>query len=364
MELSNRMKLFTMVNREMQEFRTSLVWTPIATAAGLTLLMLISVVLAGRFAMLGDDVIHIFTGESEGGTVNLELSVGEDPDTGEEDLLLKKIEDEEAAEPTQSLTITENPEDVAEDAWNFSGEWTFSAPRREKRSQGGLEYDSINPLFNGLHSIFLLILFFVSINFLLSSLYDDRKDRSILFWKSMPVSEWEEVASKLLAITIVAPVLFFAVSLLTQVLFMLLGMLMVWRMDGSPGEFIGELQFAALVGNQMGGLLVWMLWSLPVYGWLMLCSAAAKRSPFLLAIAIPLGLVIGERILFGTRYVLYTIGNHLPRLVDGDDASSLGFYAYGPVWSGLDYMGMVLGVATAALFLAGAVWLRRHRFEI
>ena len=74
--------------------------------------------------------------------------------------------------------------------------------------------------------------------------------------------------------------------------------------------------------------------------------------------------MIAERILFGTAIIGGVIGNHLPHIIDGDDANSLGFYKYGPVWSGLDYVGMVLGIVTAALFLTGAVWLRRHRFEI
>lgn len=364
MEHNSRMKFVTLVQREMQEFRTSLLWTPIFTAAGLSVLMLISVLLAGRFAMLGDGIIHIFDGSGDPGVINLELSVGEDPESGEQDLMLEKLEDSDVGQPLQPLTITENPGDIPEEEWNFSQEWTFSAPGREVMVDDNGAYESVNPLFNGLHSVFLLILFFVSINFLASCLFDDRKDRSILFWKSMPVSEGQEVLAKLFTITLVAPAIYLAVSLVTQLVFMGLGSLMVWRMDGTPSELLGQIQLGSLMFNQLGGIIVWMLFSLPLYAWIMLNSAAAKRSPMLLTIFIPLGLVFAERILFGTQILLGTIANHMPRMVDGDDASSLGFYSIGPVWSQLDYLGMLLGIVVAAAFLAGAVWLRRHRFEI
>jgi hypothetical protein len=42
----------------------------------------------------------------------------------------------------------------------------------------------------------------------------------------------------------------------------------------------------------------------------------------------------------------------------------MGLYTYGPVWSSIDYLGMVLGIVVAAGMVSLAVWLRRHRFEI
>ncbi len=136
-------------------------------------------------------------------------------------------------------------------------------------------------------------------------------------------------------------------------------------MDGSATELVfARVEFVPLIINQVGGMLVWVLWSLPVYAWFMLVSAAAKRSPFLLGIGIPIGIVIAEQLLFGTEYFLFAASNHLPHMVDSDDAASMGIYRVGPVWSELDYIGMVLGAAVAAVFLSGAVWLRKHRFEI
>ena len=38
-------------------------------------------------------------------------------------------------------------------------------------------------------------------------------------------------------------------------------------------------------------------------------------------------------------------------------------YVNGPVWSSLDYLGMVMGLGVTAVFVTAAVWLRKHRFE-
>ena len=253
---------------------------------------------------------------------------------------------------------------MPDEAWNFSKEWSFSAPNPEPRAEDDLEGESLNPVLGGFHNIFCLIMFLVTINYLLGCLYTDRKDRSILFWKSMPVSEWQEVAAKLTVASLVVPAIYLAVSLLTQILETYIAMVLVWRMDGSATELVlSRVQFIPLIIDQFSGMVVWILWTLPAYAWFLLASAVAKRSPFLLAIAIPIGLVIAERLLLGSEHVLMAIGNHVPHKIDGDDANSLGLYDFGPVWSQLDYLGMVFGFLTAAVFLAGAVWLRRYRFE-
>jgi hypothetical protein len=172
------------------------------------------------------------------------------------------------------------------------------------------------------------------------------------------------VLCKLGVALLIVPVVFLAASIITQMLSTALAMLLVWRMGGAPVEVVlSNVQFGSLLMNQLAGSVVLALWVVPTYAWLMLASAAARRSPFLLAIAIPIALVFAEEILIGTHYVLSAIGNHVPRLIDGDDSMSLGIYVHGPVWSQLDYLGMLMGFGFAALALSGAVWLRRYRFE-
>lgn len=363
MEVTHRKKFQTLITRELQEYKTSLLLTPVIVGSGLLLLMLVGVLFAGRLAMLGDGVIHLFHGEGAG-SVNFEVSIDDDAD-GKQELIVDRIEDVDQQLPAQELIVKSAPADVPEQAWNFSREWSFSAPGRERHAEHGSDEDEgLNPVFNGLHNLFMLVLLVVTINYLLGSLYNDRKDKSILFWKSLPVSEWQEVLSKLAVAIVAAPLVFLAVSIVTQVFQVLLAMVLVWRMDGAPAELVlDRVEFVPLFINQMGAMLVWVLWTLPVYAWFMLASAAAKRSPFLLAVSIPIGIVIAERVLFGTTWFLQAVGNHLPHIAEDSDAHSLGLYRVGPVWSALDYVGMVLGAIVATAFLAGAAWLRRHRFE-
>ncbi len=362
MELSNGMKFHTLIMREMQEYRGSLVLTPIVFGGAVIVVMLLAVLFAGRLAVIGEGAFDMLSG-GEGRSINLELTIDEDS-SGSQELYVDRVKPDESTLPPQDLTVAPAGEVLPEDAWNFSKEWSFSAPTPEPRAEDDLEGESLNPVLGGFHTVFCLIMLVVTVNYLLGCLYTDRKDRSILFWKSMPVSEWQEVAAKLVVASLVVPAIYLAISLLTQILETYIAMLLVWRMDGSPTQLVlSRVQFVPLIIDQLGGMIVWILWTLPAYAWFMLASAAAKRSPFLLAIAIPIGLVIAERLLLGSEYVLMAIGNHVPHKIDGDDANSLGLYDFGPVWSQLDYLSMVLGFAAAGLFLAGAVWLRRYRFE-
>jgi len=95
---------------------------------------------------------------------------------------------------------------------------------------------------------------------------------------------------------------------------------------------------------------------------LLLASAAAKRSPFMLAFAPVIGLVLVERIFLGSEYIALAIFRHLPHFVDGGE--SVAFYLYGPDWSAINYPSLIGGLVFAAAALWGAVYLRRYRFEI
>jgi ABC-2 type transport system permease protein len=140
-------------------------------------------------------------------------------------------------------------------------------------------------------------------------------------------------------------------------------MLMVYRMDMDPSQLIlGHIDFGSLFFNQISGWILSALWMAPLYAWILLASAAAKRSPFMLAFAPVIGLIAVEEIFLGTEYVLEMISPHLPHYVD--DGQSVGFYLYGPNWSSINYLELVGGLAFTAVALWGAVYLRRYRFEI
>lgn len=271
-------------------------------------------------------------------------------------------------EESASYTIEKNESPVNEEDWEFSKEWEFepkTGSELQDQLQGELDerVENLNPILNMVHNLLILVLFVVSISYLLACLYNDRKDRSILFWRSMPVSEWEEVLSKLAVALVVAPAIFIAVSLFIQIAYILIAMLLVWRMDMDPFQLvIGNIEFGSLLFNQISGWLLTALWLAPVYAWLMLASAAARRSPFMFAIAPVIGLMLVERVFLGTEYFATALWHHIPHYIEGGDA--LGFYIYGPDWASINYVGMALGLVFTAVAITATVYLRRYRFEI
>jgi ABC-2 type transport system permease protein len=135
---------------------------------------------------------------------------------------------------------------------------------------------------------FLAILTFVVLFYSLGSLYDDRRDRSVLFWKSMPVSETTSVLAKLTSILLVAPTLSLALGVIFG-----FGLVMMSTVTASVlgANLFGAVFSTSSVYTMPLGILsmvpVYALWALPSVAWFMLVSAWAKRAPFLWAVGVP-----------------------------------------------------------------------------
>jgi ABC-2 type transport system permease protein len=122
----------------------------------------------------------------------------------------------------------------------------------------------------------------------LAALYDDRRDRSILFWKSLPVSDQMTVLSKVLTALCVAPVITILVGTAASMLMLFIGLSAVY--------FSGLNLFGLLLSNPdfylapfrlIGLLPVYALWAIPTVGWLLLVSAWARSKVFLWAVGVP-----------------------------------------------------------------------------
>lgn len=140
-------------------------------------------------------------------------------------------------------------------------------------------------------SIIQIVLFFVLFFYLLGALYDERKDRSILFWKSLPISDTSTVLSKVASALLVAPVLAFGITIISHIAF--LSMLSLYSMAYgiNPLTYIwGPASPTLLWLDQLITIPVQMLWALPAVGWLLLCSCWARSKPFLWAVLIPVAL--------------------------------------------------------------------------
>lgn len=135
----------------------------------------------------------------------------------------------------------------------------------------------------------LTVLAFVVFFYSLGSLYDDRRDRSVLFWKSMPVSDSQTVLSKVVWALVLAPAIAVAVGLVIGVALWVLSLIGA-AVNGIPsaGAVLTHSHPLRVLGNILLILPVYALWAMPTVGWLMFCSAWARRFPFLWAVLLPL----------------------------------------------------------------------------
>jgi ABC-2 type transport system permease protein len=134
----------------------------------------------------------------------------------------------------------------------------------------------------------LVVMVFVLFFYCLGALYDERKDRSVLFWKSLPVSDTQTVMAKVAWAVVLSPLVSVAIGILIGVCMWLISALM-FAASGQPAAMSGFTHshpFSILL-DMLTGMSVYPLWALPTIGWLMLCSAWARSKPFLWAVLIP-----------------------------------------------------------------------------
>jgi ABC-2 type transport system permease protein len=215
--------------------------------------------------------------------------------------------------------------------------------------------------------------------YLLDCLYADRRDRSILFWKSLPISDARTVLSKLVVGMVLIPLVYFAAADATALI----------------SAFILSIRARASIGSALWQPDVWWqiqvlwvycivttaIWYLPIAGWLMLVSAWAKRAVMLWAVLPPLVAYILERAFFGTQvighalavrlaglpYVAFNGAKHMwtdgKGVVDNEGVpvsvwhliNPSGFFTSAETW---------IGAAVGIALIAGAIQLRTRRTEV
>jgi ABC-2 type transport system permease protein len=213
----------------------------------------------------------------------------------------------------------------------------------------------------------------------LDALYAERKDRSILFWKSMPVSDTLTVLSKALVAIVVAPLVVFVLSQAGQLLFSaIIGLRMAVGTVPSVISFdLLEWLKTELVMLIM--LVIAMLWYAPIVAAMLLLSVWARPNPFLWAVLAPVVAPLLERIAFGTHYlstfIKYRAFGIWGTLAHGPTHGHIniithqGLHPIGSLLAEFNILGaftdidLWLGVAMAAIFLFVAIRIRRYRDE-
>ncbi len=233
-----------------------------------------------------------------------------------------------------------------------------------------------------------IVLGFVVFFYALGSLYDDRRDRSVLFWKSLPLSDLNTVLSKAAWALLLAPIVAIGIGLLIGIA--------LWLVTALTLSVNGVSQSSAVFTHShplriMGGVLsnlpIYVMWSLPTIGWLMLCSAWARTKPFLWAVLIPvLGCVMASMmgilpmLHVNHNAIWYTVvyrgllsvlpGTWLPVLSESappariDGAQDLAnAIQLSDAWRIFQSADIWIGAAIGVAFIVAAIYLRRWRDE-
>lgn len=311
--------------RELWEHRSGVIWTPMVIAVGAIALIILSI----TFGLDGDFNRHL--------NQVVEWTGGQRLGSGDE--------------PTQRIDFARG-EIVAAKGEDL--DWVLWGSHLM-----GLLTPTLHSIAVGFEFIALMVAFF----YLLGGLFNDRKDRTILFWKSLPFSESHSIAVKLLFASLVIPLFALAVSLFVQLFFAATTVVLITsNTDFTLAQVLGDVSVIPVFLAHLLLVLVFAIKNLPLFAWLLFCSAVSKRSPFLTAILPPIVIAALERLVFGSSYFT----DFLASLLSGVQ------YNFGEEYTGsllrslitITPIQLLKIVAVSLPLLAGTVWLRNHRYEL
>ena len=234
--------------------------------------------------------------------------------------------------------------------------------------------------------VFSFVVFF----YLLGALYNDRADRSVLFWKSLPVTDGATVTSKVLTAMFVAPAIAFAISTIAYVVFLVLVTLWaaVHGVNALPAIFASHP--IGMFGRLLLTIPVDALWALPTIGWLLFWSSFARSKPFLWAVILPIVVValngwfgvLGLPHVGGEIALKNVVGRLLLSVMPGswltsdgvslgghhmtfgmDDEHVLSSFDPSRIYGITATTGMWIGIAAGIALIAAAIWFRGRRIE-
>jgi ABC-2 type transport system permease protein len=216
--------------------------------------------------------------------------------------------------------------------------------------------------------VLIVTAFIVGFFYCLDALYGERRDRSILFWKSLPVSDLTTVLSKAIVTLAILPVIIFAVIVVTQFILLLLStaVLIPGGLAATSWQNFNLLRESIVL---FYALIVIALWHAPIYAWALLVSGIGRRATFLWAVLPPLALAIFEKITFNTSYIWSVLKDRL----FGAGDTAFDFQMHRSISVDLAQLtpgrflatpGLWIGLIVAAGFIIAAVQLRRYRGPI
>lgn len=332
-----------LLRRDFIEYRSSFLVTPIVIAAFLAVVAWGGAAFASQFSDWEEGIGWFVANQIPDAQVDIEIRSSSDRADG--------FVSGDWVYPESRTQV------VAESEWDFSADWTFSTPTMSSGVGDLRDGKEFNEVLNALNVIFLLVLWTISVNYLAGSLYNDRRDRSVLFWRSMPISDRREVFSKYLTIGLAVPVVYAVISILTQLLIVAAGAFFLARTTSPLEQISGFSWFSIseIFRNTALKLPVMIVMTFPLYAWSLVASAWAKKSPVLWMFGLPAGAIFVERWLFGSSWLAERVARCLPG-GEGYESMLAMFQATWPE----QVAGVVVGIGL--LMLAAKV--RRYRLEL
>jgi len=203
----------------------------------------------------------------------------------------------------------------------------------------------------------------------LDALQGERRDRSILFWKSLPVSDVTTVLAKASIPFVVLPLLTVVVTMATQAIMLLLGTARLLGSGAGAAELWSHVSLLPMSGMLLYHMVAFhSLWWAPFWGWLLMISAWARRAAFLWATLPLLTVGLVEKIAFNTSHfggwLTYRFLGGPEGMPPGKQPMTMAAMMPATPAQFLASPGFWFGLTLAAGFLAAAVRLRRNREPI
>jgi ABC-2 type transport system permease protein len=228
----------------------------------------------------------------------------------------------------------------------------MSEPRRER---------ALEAVYLSASAPLVITMWFVALFYLVGCLFDDRRDRSILFWKSMPVSDLMTIGSKLMSALVVLPLLYLVFVVFVHVMLLLTSTVSalgtdigIWETLWEPANLFSRWARMFALG-MMGAV-----WCLPFVCWTIFVSSWAKSVPLVWTFGIPIAVGIADWLLLPGSYISHWIANRfVPFGSHGDEP-----LAVGEAFEMLMSIETLVGLIVAGTFFYGAVIMRGRADEI
>jgi ABC-2 type transport system permease protein len=224
-------------------------------------------------------------------------------------------------------------------------------------------HDAIQAPFDVVAGLLMLTTLIVAVMYALDALYGERRDRSILFWKSLPVSDAITVVAKAIVPIVILPLISFTLTVVVQLATAMIGS----AIFAASGAGAAELWQHSSLGHRWLLLLYHLVavhglaWA-PFFGWMLLVSAWARRAPFVWAFLPLVAIGMAEKLAFNTTH----FGAMIALRLSGSESVGTG-HMLDPMMTHVTAgrffgaAGFWIGLALTAVFLFAAARLRRSR---